>query len=107
VDRHQHGGRLEGGISFRKIDHEAENCFLGVLTVLPIALVAQEHQEENHAHYHKHRVMVVLGHAHVYSGINKEGNTSWLVLPSWGVDYDYRLNNAWSVGLHTDFVVEN
>jgi len=54
-----------------------------------------------------HRIMVVLGHANTPEGINEEGQRRFLTLASWGLDYDFRFNEKWSVGIHSDFVVEN
>jgi len=51
--------------------------------------------------------MVVLGHAMTPEGVNVDGKKTFLFLPSWGLDYDYRLNEKWSIGLHTDFIIEN
>lgn len=53
-----------------------------------------------------HRITLVLSHANVYQGI-KDGDTKWLSLPSWGLDYDYRLSDRWAIGLHTDIIVES
>ncbi|MDW7694667.1 hypothetical protein R9C00_07935 [Flammeovirgaceae bacterium SG7u.111] len=65
-----------------------------------------EHEELESGLKH-HKIMLVLGHTHVPSGINVEGKKTWLALSSWGIDYDYRINRLWSVGLHTDMVLEN
>jgi hypothetical protein len=40
-------------------------------------------------------------------GINVEGKKTLLFLPSWGLDYDYDLGEKWSIGIHTDFIIEN
>jgi len=51
--------------------------------------------------------MVVLGHAMTPEGVNVDGKKTFLFLPSWGLDYDYLINEKWSVGLHTDLIIEN
>jgi hypothetical protein len=61
-------------------------------------------QEEAFKH---HKIMVVLGHAMTPEGVNVEGKKTLLFLPSWGLDYDYRFNEKWSAGLHTDLIIEN
>jgi len=61
-------------------------------------------QEEEFKH---HKIMVVLGHAMTPEGVNVDGKKTFLFLPSWGLDYDYSLNEKWSIGLHTDFIIEN
>lgn len=75
-----------------------------IFLLLSLPLLAQEGEEEEES---KHRIALVLGHAHVPEGIGSEGEKQWLVLGSWGLDYDYRLNSHWAVGLHSDFIVEN
>ncbi len=81
-----------------------------LLSTMLISLVALGQEVEGEVEEDtekKHRIAVIIGHAHVPEGINKEGDRQWLVLPSWGLDYDYRLSSRWSVGVHTDFVVES
>ena len=54
----------------------------------------------------KHRITLALGHANVSQGI-KDGDTKWLSIPSWGIDYDYWLSDKWAIGLHTDIIIED
>ncbi len=73
-----------------------------------LAIGQEEHlgseAEEDHP---KNKVSFVLSHTHVPGGINEEGDKSWLVRASWGIDYDYYFSHAWSLGLHSDMVLEN
>lgn len=55
----------------------------------------------------RHRVMAVLSHTHVPEGYDADGDKAWIILGSWGVDYDYRLSERWSLGVHTDMILEN
>ena len=64
-------------------------------------------EETGEGEFNRHRIMAVLGHTHVPGGVNKEGDKAWLVLGSIGLDYDFRINEKWSVGLHTDLVMES
>lgn len=64
-------------------------------------------QEEHEKEFLKHKVMLVIGHAAIPAGIDRNGDKVWTILPSWGFDYDYRFNEKWSIGLHTDIVVES
>lgn len=77
-----------------------------VFSLLMTELWAQEAEGASEEFY-RHKVMVVLGHTHVAEGFNSKGDKSWIVLPSWGVDYDFRLNDKWSIGLHSDMVIES
>lgn len=84
-------------------------CYLKCMVLLPLLLLslpllAQEEEEEAEG---KHRITLVLGHAHVPEGIGSDGQRKVLVLGSWGLDYDYWLSAHWAVGLHSDFIVEN
>jgi hypothetical protein len=64
-------------------------------------------QEERTEDFKRHKVVLVLGHAMTPEGININGKKTLLFLPSWGLDYDYRLNEIWSIGLHSDIIIEN
>ncbi len=72
--------------------------FFGILSIQTV------HGQEEFKH---HKIMVVLGHAMTPEGINVDGKKTMLFLPSWGLDYDYRITEKWSVGLHSDFIIEN
>jgi hypothetical protein len=52
-----------------------------------------------------HRLTLGLGHTHVSQG-KVDGETRWLVLPSWSINYDYWITNKWAVGLQTDLITE-
>ncbi len=54
----------------------------------------------------RHKVALILGHTHVPSGFSN-GEKKMLVVPSWGFDYNYLLNEKWAIGLHSDFFTES
>lgn len=54
----------------------------------------------------RHKVSLILGHTHVPSGFSN-GKKRMLVVPSWGLDYNYLLNKKWAIGIHSDFYTEN
>jgi len=67
---------------------------------------AQEHPEAEAA-FHPHSSFgLVLSHAKVFKGRDAEGNKKALSLPSWGIDYNYSFHSKWSIGLHTDVIIE-
>jgi len=90
--------------------HQIFSCLLmlliGVFSSAGFAQNAEGEREEGETEK-KHRIAVIIGHAHVPEGIDKAGNKQWLVLPTWGLDYDYRITSRWAVGVHTDIIVEN
>jgi hypothetical protein len=54
-----------------------------------------------HAH---HKIQVVMSNTHISNGRNAEGEKVWLVLPSWSINYDYKFDDKWQIGLHTDMI---
>lgn len=54
----------------------------------------------------KHRLMLELAHTHVAEGVNENGGKSWLVLPSWALNYDYWVSEKIGLGIHTDMILE-
>jgi hypothetical protein len=70
-------------------------------------LWAQEHGGPNFREHHLHNsIGFGLSHTHVFNGV-LNGKPKWTILPSFLLDYDYHLNERWSLGGHFDMVVEN
>lgn len=78
--------------------------FFALICTLQFAHAQESEEEENSANFH--RLTLVMGHAYVPAGF-QNGNKEWLVLGSWGFDYDYWLHPQWAIGLHSDLVIEN
>lgn len=76
------------------------------MAVLLFSVFAFAQETEEETNKGKHRLTIALGHANIYEGV-KDGNTKFLSLPSWGIDYDYWLADKWAIGLHTDIIVED
>lgn len=76
------------------------------------SLVAQEHGSHTPSGqvYREHNLNNSLGfglsHTHIFNGV-LNGKPKWTILPSFLLDYDYLVNEKWSVGAHFDMVVEN
>ena len=49
----------------------------------------------------------MLGHTHISEGYDAAGDTKWLAVPSFALDYDYRISDKWSVGLHNYIIIES
>ncbi|MEN8186396.1 MAG: hypothetical protein ABFR05_04640 [Bacteroidota bacterium] len=60
-----------------------------------------EHQEHTESHHHKHAVSFVLSHTH----LNNIGD-DWVAVPSFGINYNYNINEKWAIGLHNDIIIE-
>jgi len=56
--------------------------------------------------FHRHKMSLILGHSHVPAGFSN-GKKRMLVVPSWGLDYNFLINRKWAIGLHSDFYTEN
>ena len=54
----------------------------------------------------RHKISLILGHSHVPAGFSN-GKKRMLVVPSWGLDYNFLINRKWAIGLHSDFYTEN
>lgn len=52
------------------------------------------------------RLTIGLGHTHVSKG-KVAGETKWLALPSWTINYDYWIQEQWAIGLQSDLILES
>lgn len=75
--------------------------FLVLLTGKGMTGRAQELEEGRHS------LLLMIGHEHSFNGRDDEGKKKVLILPFYGLDYNYRISEKFSIGLHTDFVVES
>lgn len=67
----------------------------------PESALAQEHLEKRHQHH----LAVMLGHTHVPKGFQSATASKAIIIPSWGLNYDFRLGEKWSIGLHNDMEI--
>lgn len=69
----------------------------------------ETHQGDEHTTHHdfKHSIAVMLGHTHISEGRDAIGDSKWLAVPSFAIDYNYLINERWSVGLHNDIIIES
>ncbi len=84
-------------------------CFLVLVgCFLTHTTLAEEHAGSTpHAPFKPtHSVGLAIGHARVFEGVDANGNLNALVLPIWGIDYNFQFAPKWMVGLHTDLIVE-
>ena len=73
---------------------------------IPVVLLAQEHEEDKtHEKTKHHRVALMISHTHIPSGLPSVSNSGPLIVPSWGFTYNYRFNEKWTIGLHTDMEI--
>jgi hypothetical protein len=70
-------------------------------------IIAQEHHEEKEEAFVPHSSFaLMLIHAHALSGSEAVSKKN-LVLPAWKIDFNYRFKSKWSIGLHTDIILES
>jgi len=66
---------------------------------------AQEHQSAHDQHgFMHHRVALMIAHTHV-PGARTGSQGSAVIVPSWGLNYEYWLNHQWAVGIHSDMEI--
>lgn len=72
--------------------------------------VDQHSSESEHISGHgelkKHVISASINHTVIFDGI-KDGNSSSLTLPSFGLNYTYVFNHKWAIGLHNDIILED
>jgi hypothetical protein len=65
-------------------------------------------QEESHDDFSSHHTLgFMISHTQVSQGVQANGNTKWLSLPSWAINYNYKFSQKWAVGLHNDIILED
>ena len=87
---------------------------LAVLMLCTItAFASAQHPEEpvandaHHAGHHKHQVQSVLSHTLISEGRDADDSKKWLALASWGINYNFHFDKRWSLGLHSDVILED
>jgi hypothetical protein len=75
------------------------------LTIAPSFCQEEEPNEESEKIL-RHKISLTLGHTHIPAG-EMDGEKNFLTVPSWGLDYNFQINNKWAVGLHNDIITES
>ncbi|WP_336515354.1 hypothetical protein [Pollutibacter soli] len=84
-----------------------KSIFLIVMILISVCLRAQEENNKGGEAGSKHSIGLTIGHESVFNGRDENGKKKTLKLPFWGVDYNYRINSKWLIGLHTDIILES
>jgi hypothetical protein len=80
--------------------------FIFFLILFSSNLLAQEESMKK-THQSKHSIALVICHTQINEGFDEDGEKQWLSLPSWGINYNYTITNKWSLGVHTDIIIED
>lgn len=64
-------------------------------------------QDENHeeAKHPRSRLGFFIGHTHIPVGFLSTTEKGFFVVPSWGLAYDFRVAEKWSIGLHSEMEI--
>lgn len=65
-----------------------------------------EVETESESEFKHHQIGIILGHAHISQG-HVESGKKWLAIPMISLNYNYKINERWGIGLHTDFNLES
>ena len=71
------------------------------------ATIYSQKKESNNLHKSRHSIALVISHTQINEGFDEDGKKQWLSLPSWGINYNYIFSNRWSLGVHTDIIIED
>ena len=66
----------------------------------------QSNGEDLNEQEEKHSLGIVISHSYISQGII-DGKREWLAAPSFGLNYNYKLNDKWSIGFHNDIIIES
>ena len=61
-----------------------------------------ETSEKQHS---RHHVSIMIAHTHVPKGTEHTAGSGPLIIPSWGLNYNFHINEKWSVGWHNDMEI--
>ena len=53
----------------------------------------------------RHRIGLAMGHSHIPTATEIEGENSVALVPSWGLSYTYRFSERFSIGLKSDLEI--
>jgi len=80
--------------------------FLMLICLNSVAFGQSEEIKKTEYFKPTHSFGLIIGHAHVLNGRDAHGDKKTLILPYWGLDYNFQFAPKFYVGLHTDFIME-
>jgi hypothetical protein len=94
-------------IVMTKLNIHFPPLFILVVLILTSQLYGQSHDKiVNHEHGFKNfRIAVNLGHGYIPSATT--ANNKFVVLPVWGLDFQYWFNHKWGIALKNDVEIAN
>lgn len=68
-------------------------------------MISYAQEVEHESPIKHHRVSIVLGHTHIPKGFNMDSTSFALIVPSWGLNYEFWFNQKWVVGIPNDMEI--
>ena len=80
---------------------------LGVCLYFTLPLFGQEEKKtDEEQEYFRHRISVAMANVRVPSADNVNQQSSFYILPTWAINYDYWFSRKFALGLHSDFALQ-
>lgn len=76
-----------------------------LLTISYATTIAQEHEADAEEKDYRNSLSISIAHAHISQGI-QDGDRKWIAEPSIMIDYNYKITERWSLGLHSDLIMQ-
>jgi hypothetical protein len=84
-----------------------EKTFAFILLLTNFTTFGQEHENAEQENFERrHSLGIMIGHEHVFNGRDSNGEKQTLILPFWGLDYNFQFSPKMVLGLHTDIILE-
>ena len=91
-----------------KMVHMKKIACLFIYLLTGLLIFGQEKMEKNTGPFRpSHQLGLTIGHEHAFSGRNADNEKEVLVMPFWGLDYNFQFARKFALGIHTDFVMES
>jgi len=75
--------------------------------ILP-AYAYTQNSNENHGDqddFRHHRISPMISHTHIPNGSFAANKPSGIIVPSWGLNYDFWITPRWAIGSHNDMEI--
>ena len=74
--------------------------------------VEDHRHEDGQSDFQRHRISLMISHTHIPQAISYSNGSSGIIVPSWGLNYDFWFTPRWAIGSHNDmeiatYVIEN
>lgn len=77
-----------------------------IILASPTSSLAQEERDGKADPVRKHSAAVAIGHTQVSKGV-QDGEKKWLALPSWALDYTFKWDDQWNIGLQNEIILSD